>query len=65
MDEIQKKLVSPSKASHEDILGRIISYTCIAAIIILVVSILYFITSRGIATFTNDHVNLWRFFKRH
>ncbi|KRK98994.1 phosphate ABC transporter permease [Secundilactobacillus odoratitofui DSM 19909 = JCM 15043] len=61
MDEIQKKLVSPSKASHEDILGRIISYTCIAAIIILVVSILYFITSRGIATFTNDHVNLWRF----
>lgn len=61
MDEIQKKLVSPSKASHEDILGRIISYTCIAAIIILVVSILYFITSRGVATFTNDHVNLWRF----
>lgn len=61
MDEIQKKLVSPSKASHEDILGRIISYTCIAAIIILVVSILYFITSRGVATFTNNHVNLWRF----
>ncbi|GAX06754.1 phosphate ABC transporter permease protein [Secundilactobacillus pentosiphilus] len=61
MDEIQKKLTAPSKASREDVTGRIISYTCIAAIIILVISILYFITSRGIATFTTNHVSLWQF----
>ncbi len=61
MDDIQHKLTAPSKASREDVMGRIISYTCIAAIIILVISILYFITSRGVATFTANHVNLWQF----
>ncbi|MTV81701.1 phosphate ABC transporter permease subunit PstC [Secundilactobacillus folii] len=61
MDDIQSKLKSPSKASREDIFGRVISYTCIAAIILLVVSILYFIASRGLATFTSNHVNLISF----
>lgn len=61
MDEIQAKLLKSSKASREDVWGRIISYTCIVAIILLVVSILYFVASRGLATFTHDHVNIWRF----
>ncbi|WP_461242737.1 phosphate ABC transporter permease subunit PstC [Secundilactobacillus muriivasis] len=61
MDDIQKRLTSSSKASHQDRIGRLISYSCIGAIIILVVSILYFITSRGIATFTVNHVNPWHF----
>lgn len=54
-------LTSPSKATHEDRRGRLISYGCIGIITILVVSILYFIASRGLATFFQDHVDLWQF----
>ncbi|WP_125568295.1 phosphate ABC transporter permease subunit PstC [Companilactobacillus insicii] len=61
MDEIQRKLQQSSKATREDRLGRTICYTCIGLIIMLVTCILYFIASKGIATFTKDHVNVWQF----
>ncbi|WP_334329091.1 phosphate ABC transporter permease subunit PstC [Companilactobacillus sp. HBUAS59699] len=61
MDEIQRKLQQNSKATREDHLGRAICYTCIGLIILLVTCILYFIASKGIATFTKDHVNVWQF----
>ena len=54
-------LKSPSKATNEDRRGRIITYSCIGIIIVLVVSILYFIASRGLATFIQNHVNVFRF----
>lgn len=61
MKEIQNKLLQKSKATREDHFGKAICYLCIGFIIALVACILYFITSRGIATFTKDHVNLWGF----
>lgn len=61
MKEIQNRLLSKSKATREDHLGRFICYVCIGFIIALVLCILYFITSRGIATFTQNHVNVWGF----
>ncbi|EHO51219.1 phosphate ABC transporter permease subunit PstC [Lentilactobacillus kisonensis] len=61
MDEIKKDLQNPSKATHQDYFGRTITYICIAFVGLLVISILYFITTRGIATFTANHVSLWKF----
>ncbi|MFD1470953.1 phosphate ABC transporter permease subunit PstC [Companilactobacillus mishanensis] len=61
MKETQNKLLSKSKATREDYLGRSICYFCIGLIIALVVCILYFITTRGIATFTQNHVSVWGF----
>lgn len=58
MDEIKKDLQNPSKATHQDYFGRTITYICIAFVGLLVISILYFITTRGIATFTANHVSL-------
>ena len=54
-------LKSPSKATREDRCGHIITYSCIGIIIVLVVSILYFIASRGLATFIQNHVNVFNF----
>ncbi|EEI72400.1 phosphate ABC transporter, permease protein PstC [Lentilactobacillus hilgardii ATCC 27305] len=61
MDGIKKELRNPSKATHQDYFGKTISYICIAFVGFLVLSILYFITTRGMATFTENHVNLWAF----
>ncbi|APX71128.1 phosphate ABC transporter permease subunit PstC [Companilactobacillus allii] len=61
MDDIQKKLQQSSKATRQERLGKSICYTCIGLIILLVACILYFIASKGIATFTRDHVNIWQF----
>ncbi len=61
MKEIQNRLLTKSKATREDLIGRSICYVCIGLIIALVLCILYFITSRGLATFTQNHVNVWNF----
>lgn len=50
-----------TRATREDWIGRGISYLCIGVIILVVASMLWFITSKGIATFTQNHVNLWQF----
>ncbi|KRN98402.1 phosphate ABC transporter permease subunit PstC [Companilactobacillus kimchiensis] len=61
MDDIQKKLQTKSKATFQDYFGKGICYLCISLIILLVVCILYFIASKGLATFTKDHVNVFDF----
>lgn len=61
MDEIKRDLQNPSKATHEDLFGKGITYICIGFVSLLVISILYFITTRGLATFTVNHVSLWKF----
>ncbi|WP_461240608.1 phosphate ABC transporter permease subunit PstC [Paucilactobacillus sp. N302-9] len=61
MDDIKKRLLNPSKATRQEFVGHWIARICIGLIIVLVVSILYFITSRGLATFFNDHVNVFKF----
>ncbi len=60
-DDIKKSLKAPSKATHQDYFGRAISYVCIGFVGVLVVSILYFVATKGLATFTQNHVNLWSF----
>jgi ABC-type phosphate transport system, permease component len=61
MDDIQKRLQEKSKATFQDYFGKGICYLCIGLIILLVVCILYFIASKGLATFTKDKVNVWDF----
>lgn len=48
MDEIKRDLQNPSKATHEDLFGKGITYICIGFVSLLVISILYFITTRGL-----------------
>ncbi|MCT4490660.1 phosphate ABC transporter permease subunit PstC, partial [Levilactobacillus parabrevis] len=50
--EWDTRLHHATKATHEDWIGRGISYFCIGIIILVVASMLWFITSKGIATFT-------------
>ena len=56
-----RQLHRATRASREDWIGRGISYLCIGVIILVVASMLWFITSKGIATFTQNHVSLWQF----
>lgn len=60
-DDWTARLHRATRATREDWLGRGISYLCIGVIILVVASMLWFITSKGIATFTQNHVNLWKF----
>lgn len=60
-DSIQSKLIKPSKATREDQFGKLICYLSIGMIVALVICILYFITSRGLATFIQNHVGIWQF----
>ncbi|KRO03690.1 ABC-type phosphate transport system, permease component [Levilactobacillus paucivorans] len=59
--EWSKRLHHATRATREDWIGRGISYLCIGVIILVVASMLWFITSKGIATFTQNHVSLWKF----
>lgn len=61
MDEIKEKLTRSSKATRQDYFGKAISYLCIALVGLLVISILYFIATRGIATFTVNHASITDF----
>lgn len=60
-EDIQTKLMSSSKAIREDRFGKLLCYSCIGLIVVLVFCILYFITSRGLATFVENDINLWKF----
>lgn len=61
MDEIRESLLKQSKASRKDQFGRAISFSALALIVIVVISIFYFVASKGLATFFSDGVNLWGF----
>lgn len=58
MDEIKDRLLKPSKATKQDQRGRMISYLSIGLIAILVMSILYFIATRGLSMFFNDGIKV-------
>lgn len=61
MDEIKQKLTSKSKQISEDRRGKILCYACLGLIVVLIISILYFIMNKGIATFTQDHLSIVEF----
>ena len=61
MYEIKDKLTNPSKETMQDKRGHFWCYLSLTLIILLVASILYFITSKGIAPFVQDKVNIGDF----
>ncbi len=54
-------LLSPSKESYEEKWGKTISYGSIALIGLVVISIIFFLTGKGLALFFKDHANVWQF----
>ena len=60
-DEIRANLLKRSRASRNERFGKLISGACITIIIAVVVSIFYFVASKGLATFFENKVNLWKF----
>ena len=58
---MQKRLAEHSGKSRLEKIGKMISFICIAFIVFVVLSILYFVASKGISTFTKDGVSLWDF----
>lgn len=61
MEEIQERLLGNSKKGRLEKIGKGISFICIAIIVCVVVSILYFVTSKGLSTFFVDGVSFWDF----
>ncbi len=55
---MQKILTKKSKRTKMEQRGKILSFLCIAIIVMVVVSIFYFVASKGLATFFVDHVKL-------
>ncbi len=58
---MQKILTKKSKRAKMEQRGKLISFLCIAIIVIVVVSIFYFVASKGLATFFVDKVKLLDF----
>lgn len=55
------KLTKPSKETRQEYWGKSLTYLAIGLIIILVISIIGFVGVHGLATFINDHVNIFHF----
>lgn len=61
MDEIRESLLKQSKATRKDRFGRILSLSALLLIVIIVISIFYFVATKGLATFFVNKVNFWDF----
>ncbi|WP_242334936.1 phosphate ABC transporter permease subunit PstC [Limosilactobacillus urinaemulieris] len=61
MDDLKKQLSQPSIESKQEWVGKLISYLAIILIGGLVVTILMFLTIKGVALFKNDGVSVWHF----
>ncbi|MBD8085093.1 phosphate ABC transporter permease subunit PstC [Limosilactobacillus sp. c9Ua_26_M] len=61
MDDLKKQLSQPSIESKQEWVGKLISYLAIILIGGLVVTILMFLTVKGIALFKDDGVSVWHF----
>lgn len=61
MDKIRASILTPSRASKLERRGKILSFTCLGGICLVVVAIFGFIAYRGLMTFTNDHVSVIKF----
>lgn len=61
MDKIRASILTPSRSSKLERRGKWLSLLCLGSICIVVIAIFGFITYRGLATFTTDHVSLSKF----
>ena len=61
MDSIRESLLKKSKATKKDRFGRVITFSALLLIVVVVISIFLFVASKGLATFFTNKVNLWDF----
>ncbi|WP_386084988.1 phosphate ABC transporter permease subunit PstC [Weissella cibaria] len=61
MDNIRESLLKQSAATRKDRFGRYISLAALLLIVVVVLSIFWFVALKGLATFFANKVNLWDF----
>ena len=61
MEDVKQILMKKSKRAKMEQRGKLISLFCILLIILVVVSIFYFVASKGLATFFVDKINFFDF----
>ena len=61
MEDVNQQLTKKSKRARMEQRGKFISFLCIFLIVVVVVSIFYFVASKGLATFFVNKVNLFYF----
>lgn len=61
MDQIRESLLKTSIATKRERFGRSITMAALILIAVIVVSIFYFIASKGLSTFFVDKINVWEF----
>ena len=60
-EELAKKLLSPSKNSRLEKLGKGLTFACLSLIVIIVAMILIFVAQKGLSTFFVNKVNVFSF----
>ena len=61
MDDIRESLLKQSAATRKDRFGRYLSLGALLLIVVVVLSIFWFVASKGFATFFANKVNIWDF----
>ncbi len=61
MENVKEVLTKKSKKSKLERRGKLLSFLCISIIVLVVLSIFYFVASKGLATFFVDNVNVMDF----
>ena len=61
MDDIRESLLKQSAATRKDRFGRYLSLGALLLIAVVVLSIFWFVASKGLATFFANKVNIWDF----
>lgn len=61
LENMQEVLMKKSKRARMEQRGKFISFICISIIVLVVLSIFYFVASKGLATFFVDKVNVFDF----
>lgn len=64
IDEIQRELTQKSQAARQDQLGKLIARICVGVIMLVVLAILFMITSKGLATFSENKISVGDFFTK-
>lgn len=61
MDDIRESLLKQSAATRKDRFGRYLSLGALLLIVVVVLSIFWFVASKGLATFFANKVDIWDF----
>ena len=61
MDKIKEKLQQTSQATRSDSRVRFISFLELILILLVVIAIFWFVAAKGLATFFQNHINVWDF----